>query len=267
MALPKALLQIFGEGGPKISAEEKLRSAGFATGIFSGKDHGADPRSWMQLASILNDESILAWVLAGNEEDFTSENLCKISLLSLALARKTPLITALVSPYGINPWENREENFEKPEFLDNFFHLKESDSFGAKLMAARFRPKARSQSPFFIRVYPDPQIGLWFEIAPSREKEELWPDFMIGVFGAEISSFGIGPPGVLPKECTLSYPMLGIRGNIRNMEFSACAAKNALSASMSCYCRIEGIPQGIFIGSYPEDEGEGDFCRSMLKFC
>lgn len=107
-------------------------------------------------------------------------------------------------------------------------------------------------------------IGLWLEIAPLGE--EVWQDFMIGIFGAEISAFGTGPPGVLPKESTLHYPMLGIRGNLLDMEFFACAARNTLDSSISCFCKVDGIPKGIFIGPYPGDDGEESFCRYISKF-
>jgi hypothetical protein len=109
----------------------------------------------------------------------------------------------------------------------------------------------------------DSFIGLWLEVGP---KESFWEDFMIGVFGAEIAAFGVGPAGSIPKHSTLAYPMLGIKGNASGLEFSACAARNVLDVNNSCYIKIEGLPRGVFVSPYPAESGEGSYYTESVIF-
>lgn len=260
MALPKAILYQLGKDhGDKY--ETPLRSAGFATAVVNARELNADARQWMQLTDVMNDESVLAMVVAGNPEDFSLAEKRKISLLNLSLTRKTPLINAVVSPDGAIGGDDSAPGISgSHKVMDNLMFFKPGEPFGAKIMATRFKPARPLELPFTLRCYADPLIGLWFEIAPPEGSGD-WSGFMAGIFDAELNAFGVGPAGVLPKNSTLAYPMLGIKGDINGREFSACAAQNRLDAETSCFCRVEGVPGGIFVGPYPDPEKEdGGFC-------
>lgn len=254
MALPKSLLCVLGDND--YEAERLLRAAGFATALLHWKELAAQPGAWMELAAILEDPAVYNLVVAGDGAAFSSEALARLSLIKLGLSRQEGLSLAIVTP--------EPESLELPEVLADSLLFKPGAPLGAKLMARRFQPDSKGgyKAPFFIKSHLDPLIGLWLEIAPRYDS---WCGFMLGVTGAEITAFGVGPGGVIPQKSTLAYPMLGIKGDIAGEAFSACAAKNTLSESESCFCRIDGIPTGVFVAGYPDDSSVPEMRFPMLK--
>lgn len=257
MALPKALLCALGDYDAQ-HEEAALRQTGFATALVAWQELCAHPGSWMQLAHILNDDSICAWVLAGEAAEATEELLATISLLALSLGNRRQPATALVfCEGGSRP--------DLPPLLEHVIIQHSLDPFAARLMAARFKEGASLKPPFHLAAHLDPLTGLWLEAGPSTG--EGMEGFMLGALGAEVAAFGTGPRGVIPGKSTLAYPMLGIRGNMGGNQdgkpFCACAAKNRLDDSTACYCKIDGLPKGVFLGPYAEDEGEA----AVVMFC
>lgn len=88
MPLPKALLCALGDHSPA-TEEAGLRRAGFATAVLHWKDLADKTNDWMQLAAVLDDPAVQAWVLTGEAADFTEDLLCRVALLALALDRPT----------------------------------------------------------------------------------------------------------------------------------------------------------------------------------
>lgn len=254
MPLPKALLCSLGDYDA-LSEENQLRQAGFATAVLCWKDLANRNNDWMQLSGILDDPAVQAWVIAGPAAEFTGEVLCRLSLLALSLRRQGQPGTAFVlSGEGPAP--------DLPPLMRHAGIWRAGDPFAARLMAARFRPAAGLQLPFHARALLSPLAGLWLEIAPA---EGPMPGFTVGVLDAEIRAFGVGPTGSLPKTSRLAYPLQGIRGSLKEHAFSACAARNELTEAEACFCKVEGIPQGVFLGSYlPDAETEAEVTTLMF---
>lgn len=243
MPLPKALLCALGEYSPQ-AEEAALRQAGFATAVLHWKDLADRTNDWMQLAPILDDPAVQAWVLAGEAADFSEDLLCRVALLALALNRPAQPGTALVVQGG-GPAP------ALPPLLDHVATYRPHDPFAARLMAARFKPGAALATPMHVRALPDPVLGLWLEVAPAAGMAQT--DFSVGVLEAEITSFGVGPRGAIPARSQLDYPVLGVKGELGGRGFCACAARNELNEATACYCRVEGIPRGVFLGTYLDE--------------
>lgn len=239
MPLPKALLCVLGDYSVHLE-ENSLRQAGFATAVLHWKELANRTNDWMQLAEILDDTAVQAWVIAGKPAEFTEDILCMITLLSLALRRKIQPNTALVLC----------EAGPAPILPPVMSHVKiwhSQEPFAARLMAARFKPGASLSTPFHVRALLNPMIGLWLEIAPA---DSPMTGFTAGVLEADIPAFGVGPLGTIPDKSQLAYPVLGVKGTLKERAFSACAAQNGLTKSIACYCKVDGIPRGVFLGSY-----------------
>lgn len=244
MPLPKALLCALGEYAPE-TEEAALRRTGFATAVLRWKDLADKTNDWMQLAPVLDDPAVQAWVLAGEAADFSEDLLCRTALLALALNRSgdrpsQPGTALVVRGNGPAP--------ALPPLLGHVAVCRPQDPFAARLMAARFKPAATLATPMHVRALPDPMLGLWLEVAPAAGAAQA--DFSVGVLGADITSFGVGPRGAIPARSRLDFPVLGIKGQLGTRAFCACAARNELNEATACYCRVVGIPRGVFLGPY-----------------
>jgi len=244
MALPKAVLCILGNEPADHPAEAELRSVGFATFSITWKELNAQQNAWIQILPPLDDPTVVAWVLVGKAEDFTDEARSKVALLTLAMLRDRPPVTAFVLTDG-------DDILDAPHAMSHIQIYRHTQKYAVKLMVAKAKPQPFATLPFHARTHLDPLIGAWLEIAPPAGV--TWPGFMAGVTNAEISAFGVGPRGVLPVKSTLQFPMLGIKGKLGENPFSACAAKNELSDDISCYMRLNGTPSLVFCAEYPDE--------------
>lgn len=256
MALPKALLCVLGDNPAQEAPEEVLlRATGFATATLLWRELVIQQRGWTKLLPLLEDAAVQAWVFSGNPGDFTEELLSQISMLTLALIRPAPPLTAFVLT----------GSGKEPAVSDLLAHIKMfqgTTSFAAKLMAARMKPQTLSPQPFHVKAHVDPLIGQWLEIGPAPE--EVWDGFMAGVVDADIAAFGVGPRGKIPGKSTLHYPQYGIKGDWGDKAFTACAARNEIGEDAACYIRVEGIPRAVFITGYPEETEERAHCYLEL---
>lgn len=244
MPMPKALLCLLGEtaGG---SEEVDLRAAGFATAIIRWRELSAMRFGWMQLAGILDDPSVCAWVMTGAPEDFTPDVLAQTTLLMLSLRRPHPPVLAILSQRPPVP--------HLPMVIGNHARVfSPGEVFAGRLMAARFKPAPTPTRPCHLQPHLDPLAGLWLEVGPPRE--ETWNGFMIGTLAAEVAAFGVGPRGMVPRRTTLAHPICGIQGEVEGKPFGACAARNIVSESTACFVLVQGTPHGMFVGDYPEGQ-------------
>lgn len=257
MPLPKALLCVLGKASAH-EEESRLRQAGFATAVLRWEELAGKTQDWMQLSEILDDPAVQAWVIAGEPEAFSADVLSMTSLLALSLRRESQPGTALVL-YGQG---------RTPELPPLMRHVKiwpSSEPFAAHLMAARFRPGATLATPFHVRAILSPLVGLWLEVAPADGRQE---GFTIGALEAEISAFGVGPRGAVPRKSRLDYPVSGIQGAVNGIPFSACAARNAIGEGEACYCKVECIPRGVFLANYlteTEQDGEAELLPFVIS--
>lgn len=94
MTLPKALLCVLDEHPSAQPPEEAaLRAVGFAAATVPWRQTSAQ-RGWMQLLPILDDPAVQAWVFCGASTDFTPAVLNRMAMLTLALHRPSPPLTA-----------------------------------------------------------------------------------------------------------------------------------------------------------------------------
>ncbi|MDR0477616.1 MAG: hypothetical protein LBH14_06740 [Desulfobulbaceae bacterium] len=257
MALPKAVLCILGDEPADYAAEAELRAVGFATFSITWKELNAQENGWIQILPPLDDPTVVAWVLAGKTGDFTDEVRAKVALLTLAMQRNCPPVTAFVLT-------EEGDIADVPYAMNHIQIYRHTRKYAVKLMVAKAKPQPFTALPFHAQAHLDPLIGAWLEIAPPAGV--TWPGFMAGVTNAEISAFGVGPRGVLPVKSTLQFPMLGIKGELGEKPFSACAAKNTLSDGASCYMRLNGTPGLVFCAEYPdEDKPEQHSGRSPVQ--
>lgn len=257
MALPKAMLCVMGETAG-VPEETLLRASGFATATIHWEEVATVQRGWTQLLPILDDPALQAWVFAGHPADFTDELLSQISMLTLAMTRPAPPMTAFVLLGS-----GEEPAF--PELLGHIRIFYGNTSFAPKLAAARLKPRNALPKPFHVRAHVDPLIGQWLEVGPAAG--DAWEGFMAGVVGAETVAFGVGPRGALPQKSTLNYPQCGIKGEWGDQTFSACAAKNTIDADTACFLRVEGCPRVVFVTEYPQEtpsDGEQRVCSLEL---
>ena len=242
MSRPKALLCLLGDFSG--AAEEKgLREAGFLVSTVRWQHLDAEPRGWMRLLPFLRDEGVDAWVLAGRHDDFTRSVRIRAALLTMAVS--IPPATAFVIRDG-------RAASVTGGFLEHVTVFREGLSAG-RLMAERFRLKTVISRPCRVVAHLNERLGLWLEVGPDAN--EIWDGFMLGVVGAEISAFGVGPCGTPPARTVLEYPVLGIRGNVQGVGFCGCAARNALARGEACFLRVEGDLRGLFVAGYLEEGG------------
>lgn len=231
MTLPKALLCLVGDAVGD-SEDANLRAAGFATATIRWRELTASRYGWMHLAGVLDDPSVCAWVMAGEPDDFTPELLAQTALLKLALRRPHPPALAFVPHKRAFP--------ARPLVLRNHALVFSPDeAFAGRLMAARFKPAPTPLKSCHLKTHLDPLAGLWLEIGP--EKGEAWEGFMIGALAAEVTAFGVGPRGAIPRRTTLAHPMCGIRGDVAGMPFEACAARNLVGENNETCMRIDFV--------------------------
>lgn len=84
MPLPKALICLVGKATGD-AEDANLRTAGFATATIRWQELSVLHFGWMQLAVILEDPSVYAWVMTGEPDDFIPGLLTQTTLLMLAL--------------------------------------------------------------------------------------------------------------------------------------------------------------------------------------
>ena len=259
MALPKAILCTLEDASQHTAnAEAAFRASGFATATIAWKDILAQRSGVAELAEILQDDAIKAWVLCGPEESFTHTVRAQVALITLALQRQELPQTVLLSTGATPP---------QASSLPHIKLFSVAEPFAAKLMAGRFKPAPKLELPFYLQAHLDPYVGTWLELGPNPG--EQWPGFMAGLLQVEedtlttITAFGVGKRGVLPSKSTLEYPVQGIEGHQNGMPFVACAAKNTITDQLAVFLRLEGAPTGVLLSGYPEDGAE-ELCGDTI---
>ena len=128
-------------------------------------------------------------------------------------------------------------------------------AWGAKTVAAAMRAAAPLPAePFRVSIIAHSSLGQWFEVGPA---DSAWNGALFGVDDGEITHHGVGPGAVLPEQCTLEYPSMGLRIDAGGHAFTCCSVKNRLEPGQSYFVRVTGMPASILFGEHPEhDEAE-----------
>jgi hypothetical protein len=253
----KALLCLLDKKRDGALEESALRHTGFAAATLSWQEVCAQPRGWMQLLPLLEDEDVKLCLFSGSADEYGREFIYQLTMLTLALRRPQLPVTAFVLDNGdIVP--------DLPPIMAHVMFVNRQSAFAPKLMAAAFKRNVELIRPFHLLSHIDSLLGAWLEIGPD-DHADIWSGFMVGVLEGEISAFAVGPRGDIPRKTKLMYPMFGIQGNWNEYSFSACAAKNTLDVNTSCYIQIAGNMKGLLVGAYP-DEASAMEAR-VVAFC
>jgi hypothetical protein len=123
---------------------------------------------------------------------------------------------------------------------------------GAKIAARSGMPVKGVETPYHLYVHGLPGIGLWFEVGPAGAVD--WSGAFFGVHDAEIDFHGVGSAGSIPERAVLEYPVKGIKMMLEEKEITAWGIQNRLDASSSYYVRVQGEPDTILFGPYPDGD-------------
>jgi len=127
-------------------------------------------------------------------------------------------------------------------------------ALAAKLVAKLHAPARKEMPDYYLDVYGNPQIGMWFEAGPMDGE---WKGAIFAVEGADISFQAVGPRGMLPSHATLNYPMQGVKLKMGEHEYTGWAVQNPISEKESHFVKVTGPPDAIAFGELPEaDEAE-----------
>jgi hypothetical protein len=111
-----------------------------------------------------------------------------------------------------------------------------------------------------LNVHPLPGLGCWLEVGPGRDP---WQGAMLGASGASPDAHGVGQAGTIPQTSTLHYPVRGMKITLGGREFEAWGVKNGLTVAESYYVRLNGAPEALVFGSFPDADEADVFTVSM----
>ncbi len=192
--------------------------------------------------------SCKAWVIAGR--DFSSPHILKnLSLAALcAQADHGVNFPILISYDGTPPSTDA-----LPTPLRGAIPVK--NGIGAKT-AVQAKTFKISLPDYRIRPYDLNRLGLWMEIG-TRDQPWKGAFFASGEKDSEKghpTSQGVGPCGSIPEKCTLHSPIRGVQLEVQGIACEGWGVKNELSRAISYYVRLDGAPDVLCFGPFPEED-------------
>lgn len=198
------------------------------------------------------------WIISGNEESFKNPNIrFGLSMLAIMLQDRR----GYGFPTLVVPQSGKLVEDDLPTPLKGA-EIVTPAALGAKVAAKANIPVKTVAADYTLRLYPIPQLGLWFEMGPAQGK--TWSGALFGVAGADIDAHGVGPSGKLPDKAVLEYPMKGLKLQSGDTEFTAWAVKNTLKDGESYYARVKGEPTALMFGELPEGD-DADVYKMQLQ--
>ncbi len=217
--------------------------------------------AWAKPRTELLDPKIELWAILGSDKELSKESIrYGLSLLCIAVkaGRTQPFPVVYCRTGGGTPVDSEL----LPTPLKGLEAVSAADgALGAKLVAKIHGRKAGSPPPYRLDVYGNAQIGQWFEVGGV---EETWSGGLFGVSGGEITFHAVGPKGRLPDKSVLHYPSKGLRLQLAEREYTGWAVRNELDAATSYYVKVQGAPDSIVFGPFPESD-EAELYRVTLK--
>lgn len=204
---------------------------------------------WTELTEMLSGEdSPDLWLMCGRSEDFNNARLrygLSVCCSFLDFAHPSLKTFVQVIDGSVIP--------ELPTLLQSSEVLSSDGAWSAKVVAAAYgAPQAIVKTDFHSTIIAHSAIGQWFEVGPA-EGEPEWEGAMFGVAGdnCEVTFQAVGPRGQLPEKAVNEFPSQGIKAEIGEDEYTACALQNKISSTQSYYVKIKGFPQKIMFGGHP----------------
>jgi hypothetical protein len=208
-----------------------------------------DPKR-MAWASVLDEmKASDVWVIVGSPETFARPSIrFGLSMLALCVqCKKGSGFPIILSPSG---GELAAESLPVPlrgaEILSSAL-----PGFGPRVVSSANMPLKKRDAEYRVCPHPLPGIGLWFEVGPAGMD---WQGAFFGVHGAEIDFHGVGPANGIPERAVLEYPVRGMKMMLGDKEISAWGIRNRLDVSSSYYVRVQGEPEAILFGPYPDGD-------------
>ncbi|MGJ8680387.1 hypothetical protein [Paraglaciecola sp.] len=205
--------------------------------------------AWTELTEMLSGEGCPdLWLVCGRSEDFTNARLTYgLSVSCSFLDFHNPALKMFV--------QNIEgtELPQLPTLLQGGEVLNNAAGWAAKVVAAAYgAPQATAKTDIHSTIIAHSAIGQWFEVGPAVGEAE-WVGAMFGITGedCEITFQAVGDRGQLPEKAVNEYPSSGIKAEIGDDEFTACALQNKISSEQSYYVKVKGFPQKIMFGGHP----------------
>jgi hypothetical protein len=133
----------------------------------------------------------------------------------------------------------------------------------AKVIARLHAPK-KSTWPIKIEIFAQEKLGVWISVNP--EPGSTTQGCVVGVSGnnADISFHAVGLAGRLPERSVNEYEIKGLEFDFDDLHFKAWAVQNKIGPDDAYYVRIEGEPDVISAGGFPNGE-IGDLALLYLK--
>jgi hypothetical protein len=189
------------------------------------------------------------WIILGEKADFAVASVrLGLSLLAISVqARKDYLF-----PIMLVATDGNLELEALPTALSGADELSFSGaSAGAKIAAKANMPAKKIPAQYRLDTHALPGIGLWLEVGPVGQ---LWDGVVFGVQGGQITAHGVGKAGEIPQKAILEYPVKDMQLAIGEKQYKAWAVKNKLAEGQSYYLRVQGEPDSLIFGSFPEGE-------------
>jgi hypothetical protein len=211
--------------------------------------------AWMAPREEMIKPDVAAWVILATAETFASPSVRRgLSLLAITVQGKKGLsfpIVLLAEAGGEPP----SGPFPTP--LSGAEVLSSTDpGLAAKLVAKVHMPRTDPASEYRIDVYGNTHIGLWFEVGPRQGR---WEGAMFGVEGSEILFHGTGPMEMLPAQCTLEWPVKGMKLSLGEREYTAWGVRNGFDHRSSYFVKVKECPASVLFGPFPAEGEEADF--------
>ncbi len=227
---------------------EQLKKYGIETdGHFWADD--LEKMLWIAARDEIIKDDVGLWLIYGSNDALTEESVRKgLSLLVLTVQAQKGISFPIVGLWkGPLPESDRLPTpLRGIEWLDV-----NNPALAAKLVAKLHAPAKKELPEYYLDVYGNPQIGLWFETGPSAGQ---WKGAIFGVQGAEIAFQAVGPRGMLPSHSTLNYPMQGVKLTMAEREYTAWAVQNPIPEKESHFIKVTGVPDSFIFGELPEGD-------------
>ena len=211
--------------------------------------------AWMAPREEMIKPDVAAWVILATAETLASPSVRQgLSLLAITVQAKKGLsfpIVLLAEGGGTPPAP------PLPTPLSGAELLSASDpGLPAKIVAMVHTPRTDPASEYRIDVYGNTHIGLWFEVGPRQGR---WDGAMFGVAGSEILFHGSGPMEMLPAQCTLEWPVKGMKLSLGEREYTAWGVRNGFEARASYFVKVKECPESVLFGPFPPEGEAADF--------
>ncbi len=211
--------------------------------------------AWSGAAPELASDTCGCWIIVGQAARFKDKATLQ-GLASLALAVQAAHghgFPILLSPSG-----GKLDAAALPTPLKGAEIV--ASGLGVKAVAKVNARRQQEAQEYRLNLHPLPGLGFWLELGPGRDP---WRGAMLGATGAAPDAHGVGPAGTIPQTSTLHYPVRGMKLNLGGAEYEAWGVHNELSMAESYYVRLNGTPESLVFGPFPDDDEVSVFTVSF----